>query len=327
MASTHWETFLRCLRLVARLQQGDCSREELLMAGGYTYEPNKNFDKDRERLKNILEIDLRFDYSEKVYRLYSLGQLPLMELPKPALEGLDFILHTFPPASPHFRHIKALVEALQVRLPPDYFPQTSVDGVLNVNLNPSDDDYIADHVFLTLQRANRERRMVEFSYHSPKRDTTDIVIHVVQPRRLAFNTQRGHYYLKGYCEETRSPRGELLQRRYFNYRLGRIVSDSILVLPTRFPIHSPPEPAFEVVYRLSPRIARFGVSQRFDEMELEHHLDGSVMVTAKTDDIFTAARTLLHYGGNCQVLGGSELLAEIQKLASELAAIYLQDAP
>jgi predicted DNA-binding transcriptional regulator YafY len=78
---------------------------------------------------------------------------------------------------------------------------------------------------------------------------------------------------------------------------------------------------------LSPHIARFGVSQRFDEMEFEHHADGSVTVTAKTGDIFTAARTLLHYGGNCQVLGGSELLEEIQKLVSDLSSLYLQNTP
>jgi predicted DNA-binding transcriptional regulator YafY len=52
-------------------------------------------------------------------------------------------------------------------------------------------------------------------------------------------------------------------------------------------------------------------------------LDGGwVRVSGKTTDVFNLSRNLLYYGKNCRVLGGKELLAEMRKLARELAEIY-----
>ena len=73
-------------------------------------------------------------------------------------------------------------------------------------------------------------------------------------------------------------------------------------------------------------MARFGVSRRAEldeEPKITPLLDGWVQVEGRTYDLFDLARNLLYYGKNCQVLGGFELLQEMEMLTKELTEMYL----
>jgi len=45
-------------------------------------------------------------------------------------------------------------------------------------------------------------------------------------------------------------------------------------------------------------------------------------VRGSTDDLFWTARTLLHYGPNCKVLGGREVLREMKQVVKDMAKLY-----
>jgi predicted DNA-binding transcriptional regulator YafY len=147
-------------------------------------------------------------------------------------------------------------------------------------------------------------------------------LHRVEARKLYFDPARRHYYLWGYCHSAEGPYGIWSPRRFIRYRIGRIIPGSVQVLPDRFPAALPHVRTFQVRYRLSPRIARLGVSHHFDNTQVEVDDDGTATVSATTDDLFLTARTLLYYGPNCEVLGGKELLREFRRLVQEMAALY-----
>jgi len=121
---------------------------------------------------------------------------------------------------------------------------------------------------------------------------------------------------------TDGPHGKRIQERFFRYRLGRIVSGSVQVLPHKMPLTPRRTPKYLVRYKLRPEIARFGVTEHFDDPKIETHDDGSATVQGYADDVFEATRTLLHYGPGCQVLGGSEILREMRRLIEEMAKVY-----
>jgi len=50
--------------------------------------------------------------------------------------------------------------------------------------------------------------------------------------------------------------------------------------------------------------------------------DGWIVVTAEAEDMFWAAKTLLKYGENCQVLEPPQLVAEMQQVVREMGKSY-----
>src|SRR5690606_22686881 len=98
----------------------------------------------------------------------------------------------------------------------------------------------------------------------------------------------------------------------------RILPRSVEILPDRFPATPPAVRKMSVKYRLSPIIARLGVSEHFENHQVVNCEDGSAIVCAETDDLFDAVKTLLYYGENCEVLGGEELVATYRKTVTAM---------
>ena len=77
-----------------------------------------------------------------------------------------------------------------------------------------------------------------------------------------------------------------------------------------------------VRYRLSPTIARFGASVRFQNQREERQEDGSVIVTGEAGSLFEAMTKLLRYGSHCRVLEPPELVEAIRKEVTRMAEQY-----
>jgi len=105
------------------------------------------------------------------------------------------------------------------------------------------------------------------------------------------------------------------------FRVDRVVPGSVEVLPTRYP-SGRRRRAIQIRYRLSPAIARFGASRRFDKHQETILPDGWVEVTAETKDLFWASKTLLKYGENCIAVEPPELVAEMKRVVSEMMRNY-----
>ncbi len=107
------------------------------------------------------------------------------------------------------------------------------------------------------------------------------------------------------------------------FRLDYIVSGSAEV-PSHLILPGRPSPV-SIRYRLSPIIARNGVSQHFSGQEVEHHPDGSATVTASITDLFEARRILLSYGENCTVLEPPKLVEQMRAVALDFKKYLTPD--
>lgn len=331
-----WLALRRCWAILVRLQRGPASRAELIAAvvategreayGSVTSELlSKRFEADKRRLHEHLGVHVQYDKQARGYVITE-HEHPLHDLPDSHLQTLTFLADTFKPDSPYADDVQDLYHTLKSRLPPER--QHMLDrarGLLGIDLQQRDSDPIPANIWETVQMAYRQKQQLSFDYIASRHSENIARQHVVEPWDFYFDTERGHYYLRGFCLFNDGPEGAWKPFQYISYRLGRIVPGSAEILPTKLPPHPRRPHRFQAIYELAPAIARFGVSRRPELLNPPQtfQLDnGWVRVEGHTDDIFRLARSLLYYGPNCRVLGGKELLGEICKIVKELANYY-----
>jgi predicted DNA-binding transcriptional regulator YafY len=317
------------------VQQGPAKKPALLKAvyarvgeDAYGYSEGealaKKFDRDKRRLRKHLGVNVRYDASAGGYVIAG-HEAALLNLSDTHLETLAFLADTFEPDSPHGRQVQELVDTLTGWLPDDRRrAYRRMRGLLpDVELPLRDSEPITPEVWEKVLTAHNDRQQLKFDYLSSSHSDDVPRQHVVEPWHLYFS-QRGHYRLDAYCLFNDGPHGPWEPHRFFNYRLSRIVPGSVEILPTRLPPSRTQRP-YEVVYELSPQIARFGVSPRPELIappKIEEGEEGWVSVKGQTYDVFHLARNLLYYGAHCRVLGGPELRGEVEKLVQGLREMY-----
>jgi predicted DNA-binding transcriptional regulator YafY len=330
---SHWLVARRCLAIIARAQRGPARREELIRAvlaqegpEAYGMAAGKalhlRLEKDLGRIRDRLGVDLYFDRRAGDYVIRDTWR-PLLDLPDEDLETIAWLEQTFDHESPQHDEVHALLGRLRLYLPLERRAEIErCRTALAVDLRQRDEDEVPPSVWDGLTKALVERRRVEFLYRSPQQADGVPRRHVVDPTERYFDTARGHYYLRGWCHYTAGPLGRREQRRYFDYRLGRI--SDVHVLPHKLPPFPPPAPCYAVEYELAPRVARLGVTRHrgIEVTEVERRADGSAVVRGVTDNLFWAVRALLHYGPNCRVLGGPEMAREMRRIVGEMAGMY-----
>lgn len=317
----------RCLAMLRRLQRGPATRAALIAAAGYedTVEPalTKRFEADKRRLTALFGAEWRYHKATGGYEWLEAWE-GWCDLPDTALEALAFLQKTFEPGAPMADEVQNFLGTLVGYLPPERRGDLlRLRTALEVQWGQQDDDVIDATVEANLQRALQQRRLIAMTYSSPERADGRPLRHIVEPWALAYMAVWGHYYLRGYCryieDEMHRP---IPQRRYIYYRLGRIHAVELLPEKLSAPPTVFPKP---LRYRLAARIARQGNVTRHAGIRILHteaQDDGSVIVDAETDDVWWAVRTLLHYGANCEVLGGPEALAEMRQTVEAMAAVY-----
>ena len=331
-----WHVVRRCLAMLRRVQRGPARKWELMAAvrtaegeDAYGYASGKALDKkyeaDLRRIRRNLEVDIRYDAGAGGYIIRSLER-PLLDLPDAELQTLAFLAETFKPETPHAPEVRRLIDTL---LPWLALERRRVvvraRRSLDVDLRRRDSDAIAPDVMAAVQEAYDARQQLQFDYLAASREDGIPRQHTVEPWDYYFDTERGHYYLRGFCLFSDGPDGPQQPNRYFRYRLGRIQPGSAKVLPRKLPPTPRKARPYDAIYELAPEITRFGASRQralIAEPELTTMNGGWVRVEGRTDDIFRLSRDLLYYGPNCRVLGGRELLREMRELVAGLAEIY-----
>lgn len=330
---SHWHVIRRCLTIVRRVQRGPAQRQDLMGAvldelGTDAYGDvrgtalRRRLENDLGRIREGLLIDLYYDRQAGGYAIRD-AWLPLLDLPAADLETIAWLEQTFDGNSPQHDEVHALLDRLRFCLSPERRAEIErCRTALVVDLGQRDQDEVRPEVWDKLTEALVRRRRVELFYRSPQQVDGVPRRHVVDPYERFFDTVRGHYYLKGWCHTTDGPLGRYDQERYFTYRLGRIAG--ITLLTDKLPPTPPRAPRYEVVYELTPRVARLGVTRHreIDKAEVERREDGSALVRGETDSPFWTVRTLLHYGPNCRVLGGAEVVREMVQVVKAMAELY-----
>jgi predicted DNA-binding transcriptional regulator YafY len=325
-----WLVIRRCLAIIRRAQRGPASREALIQAvlseegaDAYGEAREKGLENDLRHVRQSLLVDLYYNRQQGGYVIKDTW-MPFLDLPDDELETIAWLEETFGPASPQHDEVHALLGRLRFYLAPERRAVVErFRTALTMDLGRRDEDEIEAAVWRGSRKAYLERRQLALFYLSPQYDDGEARRHVVEAYEPCyFDAKRGHYYLRAYCRRMEGPEGCEHPNAYLTYRLGRIISLS--VLPQKLPPTPPSSPRYVVEYELSPNVARLGVTHHpeIKIQEIERREDGGVLVRGETEGIFWAVRTLLHYGPNCRVLGGPEMVREMRAVVQALAALY-----
>ncbi len=176
-------------------------------------------------------------------------------------------------------------------------------------------------VVAALERARRERRLLDIRYPSGK----EIRMRTVEP--LLMSSIEGHWYLNAYCRHVEAPR---------LFRLERILSARVLEerfeerseveLKTMYEDIDPRGYAAErAVVRFSAEVARWMEGR--PELDLiEEHDDGSADYALYYTDPGWAAGRVMQYLGEAVVIEPEGLRREIHRRATALLASYRAEA-
>ena len=335
-----WEVVRRCLAIALRLQGGPATKAELLAVSRQSVPPHekktadtlsaasKRFDNDRQRLAELGFV-LVYDRSRKLYALGEEGNRPLLNLSEAHLYTLAFLYNSYGHNAPHGYDVAQLIEQLVAWLPAErqrlFWQKQRLTLGHNVQLR--DAERVDSGVRWQIQEAYERRQVVVFDYISRTNELGIPREHRVQPWEMRVN-RRGHWELWGFCEwcDTGKDGVGWERRDYVAYRLNRIVPGSVRILPHKLPGVRPLGKPQEVVYQLHPHLVAgerpSTQAELIGEPTVAVLADGWVEVRGRTHDVFGLARSLLYYGGNCRVVGGKALLAEVRKVVGELARVY-----
>ncbi len=326
-----WLIFRRRLALVRTLLRGSRTRNGLIetvnqeMQGeGYVGDVASALKHDLDALKDEYGCQIVYQRPSKHYVLEDLGELALLDLPDACLEALAFLEASFAEgaALPEHTSIRDLLDRVILLLPAERREQQrGRRAVLSLQISDSPASRIDPAVVATVKRAIVQRQELTFAYRSPRADGATIQ-HRVAPYAIVFRPE-GHVYLDATLLEVtpRDPAAPIPSP--VHYRLDRIVTGSLVLLPTMLPPLRLQPPTYTLRYWLNPAVARRrDVAPHFPNTVIDYHEDGSATVTATTTNLWQARQTLLRYGSGCIVLEPAELVELFRTSIREMAASY-----
>lgn len=236
----------------------------------------------------LLSEPLQFDITEEEARLFA------------ALRSI------FPAGHPHH----PVIESFLTRLRPILASQMAIilDEPLpmQMSLTPAIDYEPHRETLYKIQNALHRQVRIGFDYKAADQLRSYNIVH---PTELHF--KNGHFYLNAYVEEI---------NRTLEFRIDRIVLNSLRLFTAPSRPRLPQPIAF--CYRLSPHIAKRGVSERFDKQEVEYQADGSAIVSAEETSGFRIMQELLRYGEHAELLEPPWLREKMADTAKKMAGLY-----
>ncbi len=330
---SQWRVILRCIALLRRLMRGDTPASELIAiieqhdSDLVTADPEilqSRLEADISRLRKNLKCEINYIHPEKVYRFISLDTA-LLDLPEDAIQGLAFLQKTFSAdETPHREQVMQLINQVLTLLPQERVKEvTRARGLLEIDLRSRDSKPIDAQILERVTLACNTHNEIEFVYRSPKQADEQPRTHRVEPMRCFLDPVRRHYLLEAYYLEVNGPFGRILKEGVRSYRLERM--SDVHTLPKRFIPRQHRRTGVEIVYILRPKIARLrDVTEYIPNSIISYLPDDSARIEAISYNLFIDLRSLLHYGANCEVIGGDEARREMKALVAAMNQVYKQ---
>ncbi len=302
----------RLLALRELLRQSPQTREQIVERLPAYYSDD---DSGARKLRRDLQYLERWGYQvvrDRAARTYGVSMKAIeCEWADEELEALAAVRECFKGGAPYADTIQAILGRIEAGLDSHGRKLLARKPPLKICLTTVEKPSPAQAVQYKLQRALQQRQRVSFRYRPLGKEMT---LHPDdEPIELEFRDE--HYYLVAYCYQAR----DILE-----YRLDRIVSGSVQILPRRaegnWKRHM-----VEFQYRLSPLLASGGVTPRFEVVSYEPQSDGSMIVIARGYSNFWIIREMLRYGEQAELLGPPELRAQIKHKVEQMMALYSQD--
>lgn len=325
------QTFRRRIVIFRTLFSQPSTAEELIHAvnvelaqDGYPAAATMALKHDLDALKREFGCEISFDRNLKTYTLHSVGDFAILDLSRESLEALAFLETNFPEDNmlSAFINVQKLLRQVRMLLPQSV--TANIPSIFKLH-NPIRPNKAFDNQTLrTVKRAIENNQQLRFMYMS-NFELKEARRHTVAPYGLFMRD--GHMYLDAVLMSV-EPTGHALPLTSVEYRLERIVKKSAQLLPVMNPPERPPQPRYHLVYKLDPVVARRrDLATFFNDSHIEYHDDGSAIITAVVDNLWTTRQVLMRYGGTCEVLSPPELVAMFRDTITQMAHKYNMTTP
>ncbi len=332
MLDRNWDAMRRALLILRYLRQEPADKQMLMravrgeMPDAYGEQSVKargrTFERDLENVRNRLLATVEWQPRIRQYVLVDPGPFVQAPLSDEALSGFAFLMDSLTTSVEIQGVIRPLLAWVEQSIPSEQIRKmTHQQAPIHLNIHRVSEGDIHPAVWEKVIYAIKQRRIIQFDYTSPFHEKSEPRRHTVEPYEHYF--RGGHFYLKAYCLRWVAPNGYEAGKFWANpYRLDYILPQDFELLGT-FVQRERRLPLQTIRYKLSPQIVRGGISRYFAEMQVgEMDSDGWVEVTAQTDNLFEAYRTLLAYGDQCVALEPPELVDRFRHVVHELSRFY-----
>lgn len=325
------QTFRRRIIIFRTLFSQPSTAEELINAvnselaqDGYPTAAAMALKHDLDALKREFSCGISFDRKLKTYTLYNVGDFAILDLSRESLEALAFLETNFPEDNmlSAFINVQNLLRQIRMLLP--QMASANIPSIFKLHHPIRQHKAFDNPTLRTVKRAIENGQQLRFLYLSnfeekePRR-------HTVAPYGLFMRD--GHMYLDAVVMSV-DPTGHALPLSTVQYRLERIVKKSAQLLPIMNPPERPPQPKYRLVYRLDPVVARRrDLATFFNDSTIDYQDDGSAIITADVDNLWTTRQVLMRYGGACEVISPPELVAMFRDTITQMATKYKMSPP
>lgn len=238
---------------------------------------------------------------------YELVSEPVqLELSKEEARLFAALRAVFPAGHPYHPLIESFLERLRPFLTSQIATLLDEPVPMQMSLATATDYEPYRITLRKIQNALHRQVRIGFDYEAQDQVRAYKVVH---PIELRF--KNGHFYLNAYVAEI---------RRALEFRIDRILSDTLRIFAA--PSQPRPPRLIRFSYRLSARIAKRGVSERFENQEVEPQEDGSAIVYAEGTSRFRIIQELLHYGEQAELLEPDWLREKMGETVQAMAKLY-----
>lgn len=307
MKNTGYGVVARIKALRELLRQGPCTKREIFRSLPHYYEEgiagNRRLGRDVRALRelgNVVEID-------KQTHVYSLQERPFLHMTDDEVRALSVIRDTFDALSPISLDVIPVLEMIASALPEQQRHVFDRQVPISILLKPAADYRSYLGIIHLLTTAIEKERKVRFVY--PALDNGKPIIHIgVEPYEIQFFDRQ--FYFIGFSPQT----SETME-----FRIDRI--KEIELMPGKANRYRK-RATLEFTYRLSQRIARTGVSQRFLNQRIIPQDDGSVIVQAEGYSEFRIIQDMLRYGEQAEIIDPSYLREKMAQVVQAMSVIH-----
>ena len=303
---------MRLIALRDLLRRGPYSKAEICRWLPRYYQPGPA---GSRRLGRDVRALRQLGYSVHVERsaqTYSLDDAPHLVLNNEEVQTLALIRESFAALPPKSGEVLAVLERIVTALPESQRHLYYRRSPIAIRLHPAVDYRPFAKTIRSLEQAISQSSKVRLVY--PALEDGTPAAHVgVEPYEIQFFDR--HFYLI---------RLSPLASQIMEFRIDRV--RGLELMPGRVGAKRK-RPSVAFSYRLSPHIARLGVSERFLNQTLIPQTDGSVVVRAEGYSDFRIIQDLLRYGEHAELLSPRRLRYRMAQVVSAMVLHYEDEDP
>ena len=264
---------------------------------------NRRLSRDIRALRDLGNLIL----VDKATHVYSLQEKSFLDFDEEEVRILSIIRDTFETLTPISADVLPVLERITSALPEPQRHLIHRETPISIELKPSTNYQFYLGIIHLLSTAIEKERKVRFVY--PALNDGKPITHIgVEPYDIQFFDRQ--FYFIGFSPQA----AEIME-----FRVDRL--RDVELMPGRVSRHRR-RATVQFTYRLSQRIARMGVSERFLNQQVSLQDDGSAIIQAEDYSEFRIIQKVLRYGEQAELIDPHHLREKMKQVVKAMSVLY-----